>query len=122
MLSVYDEDFWEIFKVKADFNFEIERTKENMLAYAAFLSGCCEECEARHFDPSGVAKVIEYSSRMVADQEKLSSRFAQIKDWIEEANYWANRDGAEHISAAMSKRPSRSGSSATTWLMSVSGT
>ncbi|MFH0769317.1 MAG: AAA family ATPase [Chloroflexota bacterium] len=100
LLSMYDEDFWEIFKVKADFNFEIEKTKDNMLAYAAFLSGCCEECEARHFDPSGVAKVIEYSVRIVADQERLSSRFAQVKDWIEEANYWANQENAKYISAS----------------------
>jgi len=99
LLSMYDEDFWEIFKVKADFDSEIERTKDNMLAYAAFLSGCCEECKARHFDPSGVAKVIEHSARIVADQERLSSRFAQVKDWIEEANYWASRDNAKFISA-----------------------
>jgi predicted ATP-dependent protease len=99
LLSLYDEDFWEIFKVKADFDSEIEKTKDNMMAYAAFLSGCCDECEARHFDPSGVAKVIEYSARMVADQERLSSRFAQIKDWIEEANYWAVSDNAKFISA-----------------------
>jgi predicted ATP-dependent protease len=100
LLSMYDEDFWEIFKVKADFDFEIEKTKDNMMAYAAFLSGCCEECEARHFDPSGVAKIIEYSARMVADQERLSSRFAQVKDWIEEANYWASQDNAKYISAS----------------------
>jgi predicted ATP-dependent protease len=99
LLSLYDEDFWEIFKVKADFNFEIERTKDNMLAYAAFLSGCCEDCEARHFDPSGVAKVVEYSARIVADQERLSSRFALVKDWIEEADFWASRDNARLISA-----------------------
>jgi predicted ATP-dependent protease len=98
-LSMYDEDFWEIFKVKADFDFEIGRTKENMLDYAAFLSGCCEECQARHFDPGGVAKVIEYSSRMVEDQERLSSRFAQVKEWIEEADYWACKENAKYISA-----------------------
>jgi predicted ATP-dependent protease len=99
-LAMYDEDFWEIFKVKADFDFEIERTRENMLAYAAFLSGSCEECQALHFDPSGVAKLIEYSARIVSDQERLSSRFAQVKDWIEEANYWAVRDNASYISAS----------------------
>jgi len=99
ILSLYDEDFWEIFKVKADFDSEIANTKDNMLAYAAFLSGCCDECEAAHFDPSGVAKVIEYSARMVADQERLSTRFAQVKDWIQEANYWAVQDHAEFISA-----------------------
>jgi len=99
LLSIYDEDFWEIFKVKADFDSEIENTKDNMMAYAAFLSGCCDECEAKHFDPSGVAKIIEYSARMVADQERLSSRFSQIKDWIQEANYWALEDNARFISA-----------------------
>lgn len=100
LLSMYDEDFWEIFKVKADFNFEIEKTEQNMLDYAAFIAGCCEECEARPFDPSGVAKAIEYSARIVADQEKLSSRFAQIKELIEEANYWASRDNTRFISAS----------------------
>ena len=99
LLSIYDEDFWEIFKVKADFDSEIEKTKDNMMAYAAFLSGCCDECEAKHFDPSGVAKIIEYSARMVADQERLSSRFAQIKDWIQEASYWTIKDNAKYISA-----------------------
>jgi len=100
LLSAYDEDFWEIFKIKADFNLEIEKTRENMLAYAAFLSGCCEECATRHFDPGGVAKIIEYSARMVADQERLSSRFAQVKDWIEEANYWASQENTKYISAS----------------------
>ncbi|MBN2240754.1 MAG: AAA family ATPase [Dehalococcoidales bacterium] len=100
MLSMYDEDFWEIFKVKADFDSEIENNKENILSYAAFLSGCCDECESKHFDPSGVAKLIEYSCRMVADQEKLSSRFAQVKEWIEEADYWATREKARYITAS----------------------
>jgi predicted ATP-dependent protease len=36
---------------------------------------------------------------MVADQDKLSTRFAQIKDWVEEADYWAKQDNAEYISA-----------------------
>ncbi|MEQ8161694.1 MAG: AAA family ATPase, partial [Smithellaceae bacterium] len=99
LLSMYDEDFWEIFKVKAEFDLEIEKTKENIIAYAAFLSRCCEENGVRHCDPSGVAKIIEYAARMVADQERLSARFAQVKEWIEEANYWASQDNAELISA-----------------------
>jgi predicted ATP-dependent protease len=35
----------------------------------------------------------------VADQERLSTRFALIKDWIQEASYWASRDNARYISA-----------------------
>ena len=99
MLAVYDEDFFEIFRVKSDFNFEVARTRENMLGYAAFLSGCCEECEVRHFDRSGVARVVDYASRLVADQEKLSTRFSQIKEIVEEASYWAQQDDSEFITA-----------------------
>ncbi len=98
LLSAYDEDFWEIFKVKADFDYEVARTPENMLSYAAFIAGCCKDCQLRPFDRTGVAHVVEYASRMVSDQRKLSSRFAFIKELIEEAEYWARRDGSELVS------------------------
>ena len=99
LLSMYDEEFWELFRVKADFNFEVDKTKENMFRFAAFISGCCEDCEIKHFDPSGVAKMMEYASRMVADQERLSSRFAQLKELVLEAEYWASRSGASLVGA-----------------------
>jgi predicted ATP-dependent protease len=109
MLSMYDEDFWEIFRVKADFNYEIEKTEKNMKDYAAFIAVCCEECSTKHFDTAGVAKLIEYSARMVSDQERLSSRFALIKQLIQEADYWASSDGAKlitdkHVTKAIDER------------------
>ncbi len=109
LLSMYDEDFWETFRVKADFDFQIDRTKENMMAFAAFIAGCCEDCELRHFDPTGVAKVVEYASRVVADQEKLSSRFAWIVELVQEAEYWARKEDASlvadrHVEKAVEER------------------
>ena len=98
MLSVLDEEYWEIFKVKADFNSQIDISQKNIMDYAAFISGICDKCKVRHFDPGGVARTIEYAARIVADQEKLSTRFAQIKELVEEANYWAGKDGVENIS------------------------
>lgn len=103
-LSTYDEDFWETFRVKSDFDYQIDKTKENMLAFAAFIAGCCEDCELRHFDPTGVARVIEYASRMVADQEKLSTRFAQIIELVQEAEYWARKENASLVSRAHVER------------------
>jgi predicted ATP-dependent protease len=99
MLSAYDEDFWEIFKVKADFNFEIEHTQKSMLDYAEIIRCFCEDCHTRHFEPGGVAKIIEYAVQAVGDQEKLSARFAQIKEWVQEADYWASQDQSELIAA-----------------------
>ncbi|HEY83144.1 MAG TPA: AAA family ATPase [Dehalococcoidia bacterium] len=99
LLSMYDEDFWEIFRVKADFDFQLDNTPENLKAFAAFIAGYCEECELHHFDRSGVAKVVEYASRTVGDQEKLSSRFAWIKELVEEAEHWAHQESASLVSA-----------------------
>lgn len=103
-LSTYDEDFWELFRVKADFDFVIERTPQNLHAYAAFICGTCEKEGLRHYTPSGVAKVAEYGARLVADQDKLSSRFAQIQELVTEGDYWAARDGAERVEARHVRR------------------
>ncbi|MBN1375676.1 MAG: AAA family ATPase [Dehalococcoidia bacterium] len=109
MLSVMDEEYWEIFKVKADFNSQIDITEKNIMDYAAFISGICDKCKVRHFDPAGVARTIEFAARIVSDQEKLSTRFAQIKELVEEANYWAAKEGAElitgkHVQRAIEER------------------
>jgi predicted ATP-dependent protease len=99
MLAAYDEDFFEIFKVKSDFDYQVSRTADNMLGIASFICGICEECELKHFSPNGVAKVVDYTGRMTADQSKISTRFSQIKELVEEAGYWAQQDAARYVSA-----------------------
>ncbi len=97
LLSLYDEDFWEMFKVKADFDYQVQRTDENLKAYSCFIRKCCDEERLLPFDRSGVAKVIEYATRAVGDQEKLSTRFGQLKDLLIEADYWAKVEKSEMI-------------------------
>jgi predicted ATP-dependent protease len=97
LLSAYDEDFWEMFKVKADFDFQVELTDENIKAYACFIRMCCDNDKLLSFDRSGVAKVIEFASRAVSDQEKLSTRFGQLKDLLIEADYWAKDSQSQMI-------------------------
>jgi len=98
MLSQHDEEFWEIFKVKADFDYQVDRSKENMDAYAGFIATCCQKEGIRHFNRSAIAKVIEFGARMVADQDKLLSRFSVIRELLEEADYWAGKAGSKLIS------------------------
>jgi len=99
LLSTNDEEFWEMFKVKADFDFQIERTPENALAYAGFICACSQREGLRHFDRSAVATLVEQGSRMVDDQEKLSARFGRLRDIVVEADYWAGLAGSERVSA-----------------------
>ena len=104
LLSAHDEEFWEMFKVKADFDYQIPRTAQNALAYAGFICACCQRDGLRHFDRSAVAKVVEHGSRVVEDQEKLSARFGRLRDLIVEADYWAGQAGADLVSATHVER------------------
>jgi predicted ATP-dependent protease len=113
MLSAYDEEFWELFKVKADFDHQIPRTPDNVEAYAGFVCAVCEREKLRHFDRSGVAQLIEYGSRAVEDQQKLSARFGRIRDLIIECDHWAavagdKRVSAKHVEQAVAERVYRS--------------
>ncbi len=97
-LSIHDrEDFWELFKVKAEFDSKIDATEKHVQEYAAFICGICGTEGLRHFDHTGVARVVEHGARMVSDQTRLSSRFGQLKDVLIEAEYWARKDDAARV-------------------------
>jgi lon-related putative ATP-dependent protease len=100
LLYNLDEDFSELFKVKADFDSRMARTDENIRDYAAFVCTLCHEESLKHLDASALAKVIEHSSRLAEDQEKLSARFGEVSDIIREASFYATQDDAAHVTAA----------------------
>ncbi len=97
LLYRMDPDFKELFKVKADFDVVMDRNDENAGKYADFMCNLVREENLRHLDREAIARVIEYGSRLAADKEKLSTRFAAVADLIREANFYAASDGAEQI-------------------------
>jgi len=99
LLSTYDPDFWEMFKVKADFDYQISLTPQSLEAYARFISTCCRQNDLHPFDAGAVAKVVEHASRMVDDQEKLTARFGLLRDILIEADYWARQEGSPVVTA-----------------------
>jgi lon-related putative ATP-dependent protease len=92
-----DPDFHELFKIKAEFDTTMPRTDEKVQQYGAFVCGLCEREGLKHLDGSGLAKLIEYSSRIIEDQFKLSTQFNSIANIIRESNYYAAQNNAEHI-------------------------
>ncbi len=97
LTSSDNEDFWDLFKVKAEFDYRVDLNEENMLAYCAFICRTCEEESLLPFETGGAARVLEFGARLVSDQNKLSTRFGQIKDLLIEADYWARKDDAERV-------------------------
>lgn len=109
LLYNLDEEYRELFKVKADFDTRMDRTDENIARYAAFVSAKVREEKLRPFDPSGVGKLVEYGSRIAEHKEKLTSRFSDVSNLIRESDYWAGKAGAsvvsgEHVEKAWNER------------------
>ena len=94
-----DEEFQKLFKVKADFSSEMERTPENESNYALFVRTRVADEQLRDFDPTGVAAVVECGSRLAEDQAKLTTRFGDVADIIREASYWAGKADHALVSA-----------------------
>jgi len=113
MLYQLDPEFKKIFKVKAEFDTTMDRVEENVQQYAKFMCTLCNKEGLKHLDSSGIAAVVEYSSRLASDQMKLSTQFAEVSDIIREANYYAQESGSdiiskEHVNQAVEAKVYRS--------------
>jgi predicted ATP-dependent protease len=100
MLREMDGEFRELFKVKADFRPDMERTPATERAYAAFIAGSEPRDGAPPFDADAVASIIEEGSRIAADQNKLTTRFGLIADMIRESAHWAHAAGRDVVTGA----------------------
>ncbi|MDP2754114.1 MAG: ATP-binding protein [Nitrospirota bacterium] len=98
LLYNLDEEYRELFKVKADFDSRMGRTEGNINKYASFVTTLCREEKLLSFDRAGVAKVVEFGSRLAEHQNKLSSRFSDIADILREASYWASKSNNNIVS------------------------
>jgi len=100
LLSAIDSDFRELFKIQADFTEEIPRTRENQALYGRMIATLARKEGLRFLDKFAVARVIDYSARVMNDAEKLSMKFNEIVDLLTEANFWSNENGDHLIRAS----------------------
>ena len=92
-----DEDFRKLFKVNVDFDVEMDRTRENIRNYVSFIASMCENENLKHFNCEGLAKVVEYGSRLADNQNKLSTRFNIVSEIVYEASALAEADNSEYV-------------------------
>ena len=113
LLYQWDSDFTELFKIKADFDTRMKRTDANIQVYLASISRMCKAEDHRCLDKTAAAKLIEHSSRLADDQDRLSTHFGDVADLIRESDFWAASEGADfisapHVSKAIAKKIYRS--------------
>jgi predicted ATP-dependent protease len=97
LLYAYEEDFRKLFKVKADFDSVVERTEAMVSQYACYIKSICDKEHLKHFDRSGIERIVEYCSRLAGYQNKLSSQFGAVSKIIIESSYWASLDDGRYV-------------------------
>jgi lon-related putative ATP-dependent protease len=112
LLSEYDPDFQELFKVQADFEEDLPRTDDNNAVYARLIGTIAQQEGLAPFDRGAVARVIEHGSRLVEDGQRLSAHAGSIADLLREASFWAGESGrdtatAEDVQTAIDKQTYR---------------
>jgi len=99
LLTQYDPEFSVLFKVVADFDNQVERTTENNQTFARLVATIAAAETLLPFDPTGVSRLVEYSSRIAADAERLSVDRDAIRDLMVEANFNAKVNANPNTSA-----------------------
>lgn len=91
LLSQFDPEFNELFKVAADFEESMARSSENALLYARMIGTLARNESLLPFDRTAVARVVEHSVRVAGDSDKLSTHGRTLVDLLRESDYWARQ-------------------------------
>ncbi len=113
LLYNYDEDFRELFKVKAHLDDEMDFDEQNLKQFLMALRSVAEREGLRDIHATGAARLVEYASELAESREKLSLKIRDMADLMREANYWAEaeQDGLiteAHVQKAIDKAIYRS--------------
>lgn len=113
LLYAWDDEFREVFKIRADFRQAMESEPNHLLAYGQWVAKLCREEHLPHFDRRAVERLLVFGARSAGDRNKVSASYAEIADVVREAAYWAVNDNAEivsegHVEKALENRVFRS--------------
>ncbi len=111
LLYFYDEEFREIFKIRADFGFEVAGDDARR-TFIAQVARRAHEDGLPAFSAAAVARLLEFGARLVNDRRKLPSQWDEPADVMREAAFWSRKADAPvvdggHVQQALEQRTFR---------------
>ena len=105
-------DFFNYFPIKIEFSEYVKANAENYHVYAAFIAQKCQQYHCKHFTAEAVAALLQAMHRLIEDQTRLSTKFADLEKLILESAAVAGLRGAklvalEDVKAAISRKYAR---------------
>jgi len=89
LLYIYDDDFGKLFKIKAQFDWEMRKTPEHLQDFCAVVAAYCQDEKLLPIHKTGMARLIEHAQELAGSQNKLTLQLKEVLDVVKEANFWA---------------------------------
>jgi predicted ATP-dependent protease len=108
----YEDDFKKIFKVRVEFDEEMNWSETVMRQYAGRLRKLSDDERLNPFDRTAVATILEYGVRQAGRRGKITTRFFDLADLARESDYIARQDqkcivSGEHVKRALQAKIER---------------
>ena len=112
MLYDFEEDFRKIFKVRVEFDEEMNWSDEIISEYAGRLRKISNDENLSPFDRTAFAAILEHGVRLAGRRGKITARFFDLADLAREACYVARNEKqevvtAEHVRKALDAKVER---------------
>lgn len=110
LLYFYDQDFAELFKVKAEIRPVIGANNNALRYYAGRVAALARRENLPPFDGGALARIVEHGMRLAGDRSRMLTVMEPIDDLAREAAYFARAGGrsvevsAEHVDRALRER------------------
>lgn len=111
LLQDLDDEFNEMFRILADFDYDIPRTETNMHNFAQLMMQQAQDSGAKPLTEPAIISLIEHSCRLAEDQQRLSAHINDALEIIGEANFLckSKQIGRTDIEQALVAREFRNG-------------
>ncbi len=112
MLYGASPEFAETFRVKAEFEPDMDAAPPNLRHYCRVATRIAKKAGTLPVSRSGLVALVEHGVRASGRQGKITTRFSEVGEVIREADYWASRGpareiGAEHVRRAIDRMAER---------------
>ncbi len=113
LLYNLDEDFRELFKVKAHLDTMVDRNEDRLNQFLKAVRTFVHREGLKDLHKTAVARLIEHSAEIAGSKEKISLKISDISDLLREADYWAGTHDSDiildrHIQQAIDEQKKRS--------------
>ena len=111
LLQDLDDEFNEMFRILADFDYHIPRTRPNMQNFAQLMKKQAHDSGTKPLTESAIISLMEHSCRLAEHQQRLSAHINDALEIIGEANFLAKSADIDStdIEQALAAREYRNG-------------